>query len=102
MKQMKDTQPEKRKEFGQKLNELKNKVTELIENKRNEINTKTDATTESDITLPGKKYPQGSLHIVTHAIEEISKIFEKIGFIRMSYPEIEWEFFSFETSPRSM
>ena len=33
---------------------------------------------------------------MTYAIEEISNIFEKIGFIRMSYPEIEWEWFSFE------
>jgi phenylalanyl-tRNA synthetase alpha chain len=96
MKQMRDIEPEKRKEFGQKLNELKKEVTDLIESKRNEVNTKTEESTDFDITLPGKKYPQGSLHIVTHAIEEISKIFEKIGFIRMSYPEIEWEFFSFD------
>ncbi len=96
LKKMRDIKPEERKEFGQKLNEFKKEVTEAIQSKRKEINTKSEETQEFDITLPGKKYPQGSLHIVTHAIEEISKIFEKIGFIRMSYPEIEWEFFSFD------
>ncbi len=96
LKKMKDIKPEERKEFGQELNKLKGQISESIVTKRNEINTKSDESSEFDITLPGKKYPQGSLHIVTHAIEEISKIFEKIGFIRMSYPEIEWEFFSFD------
>lgn len=96
LKEMKVIKPEERKEYGQKLNVLKKEIAESIENKRKEINIKTEESTEFDITLPGKKYFQGSLHIVTHAIEEISKIFEKIGFIRMSYPEIEWEFFSFD------
>lgn len=49
------------------------------------------------MTLPGTTYPRGSLHMVTHAISEIASIFAKIGFIRMSYPEIEWEYYSFES-----
>ncbi len=28
-------------------------------------------------------------------MEEISRIFEKIGFVRVSYPEVEWEYYSF-------
>lgn len=55
-----------------------------------------DEETYLDVTLPGKAYPAGSLHMVTLAIEEISRIFEKLGFVRMSYPEVEWEYYSFE------
>lgn len=86
--------PEKRKEYGQGINELKLQITEEIERKRTEL----FATIHHhiDVTRPGTPYPQGSLHLVTYAVEEISRIFEKIGFIRMSYPEIEWEWFSFE------
>jgi len=49
-----------------------------------------------DATLPGKKPLKGSLHLMTYAIEEITAIFRKIGFIRVSYPEVEWEFFAFD------
>jgi len=82
--------------FGQNVNKLKATVKELIERRKKELLTKEEQTKFLDITLPGKKYPRGSLHPVTIAIEEINRIFEKIGFVRVSYPEVEWEYFSFE------
>ncbi len=50
-----------------------------------------------DETLPGKMPTLGHLHPVTHAIEEISSIFEKIGFVRVRYPEVDWDWYAFET-----
>lgn len=88
--------PEERKTYGQEVNALKTKITHLLEQKKSELLAKQDAQSTVDITLPATPYPKGSLHMVTYAIEEISRIFEKIGFIRMSYPEVEWEFFSFD------
>lgn len=38
----------------------------------------------------------GSLHLVTQAITEITKVFEGIGFERVRYPEVEWDYFAFE------
>jgi phenylalanyl-tRNA synthetase alpha chain len=49
-----------------------------------------------DVTNPGIKPPLGHLHLVTQAIEEISSIFEKIGFERVRYPEVEWDWYAFE------
>src|SRR3989344_1654764 len=49
-----------------------------------------------DITAPGKMPPLGHLHLVTQAIEEITNIFEKIGFSRVRYPEVEWDWYAFE------
>jgi len=46
----------------------------------------------------GKNFPKGSLHPITIAIEEINKIFQKIGFIKVTYPEVEWDFFAFESA----
>lgn len=48
-----------------------------------------------DFTMPAVKPPLGHLHIVTTAVEEITRIFEKIGFTRESYPEVEWDYYAF-------
>src|SRR3989338_10578643 len=85
-----------KKEFGKKLNILKTSIIQLIEVKKQELLKNEDNKGFIDITLPGKKYPKGSLHPVTTAIEEISAIFQKIGFIRMTYPEVEWEYYAFD------
>ncbi len=49
-----------------------------------------------DVTEPGIRPPEGHLHVVTHAINEITSIFEKIGFTRVRYPEVEWDWYAFE------
>lgn len=96
MQQLKKTPVENRGQFGQELNSFKNNVLLLFKEKKEELTNKIDQENKIDVTLPGQKKPKGSLHLVTYAIEEITQIFEKIGFIRMSYPEVEWEYFSFE------
>jgi len=49
-----------------------------------------------DVTEPGRRPPEGHLHLVTHAIREITSIFEKIGFTRVRYPEVDWDWYAFE------
>lgn len=97
LKQIKDINPEERKTFGQHLNEVKKNITEKILAKKTEVLNKQDQEQTIDVTLPGKQYAKGSVHLVTYAVEEITKIFNRIGFIRMSYPEVEYEFFSFDS-----
>lgn len=97
LQKIKDIAPEKRKEFGQQINALKKTVEEQLAGKKQELLVSQDSQDSLDVTLPGKQYPQGSLHMVTYAVEEISAIFSKIGFIRMTYPEVEWEYFSFDS-----
>ncbi|OGK15054.1 phenylalanine--tRNA ligase subunit alpha [Candidatus Roizmanbacteria bacterium RIFCSPHIGHO2_01_FULL_39_12c] len=88
---------EERKEFGKKVNDLKTSINQLIDAIRQELLKNAGPGEFIDVSLPGKKYPRGSLHLATYAIEEISKIFQKIGFIRMSYPEVEWEHYAFDS-----
>jgi len=85
-----------RKNYGSSLNKLKEKISQKMDAKKKELLRKKGRFSWIDISLPGRQYPHGSLHPMTYAIEEISQIFTKIGFRRVSYPEVEWEYFSFE------
>jgi phenylalanyl-tRNA synthetase alpha chain len=93
--EIKNLPKEKRREKGQKINEIKKEIETLIDRKKKELK-KIKKEEFFDETLPGKPYQKGSLHPLTYVIEEIVNIFQKIGFIRVSYPEVEWEYFSFE------
>ncbi len=87
----------KRKKTGIEINNLKNLFERELSNAENQVLKKQEKVQAVDVTLPGGKYPKGSFHPTSIAIEEISRIFEEIGFIRMSYPEVEWEYYSFDS-----
>jgi phenylalanyl-tRNA synthetase alpha chain len=97
MKQLPKIDPEKRKEVGILANEVKETIENAIKDKTHETKAlRTKAHIEKiDVTNPGIKPPLGHLHLITQAIEEITEIFERIGFTRVRYPEVEWDWFSF-------
>ncbi len=90
---IKEVPADQKKLFGQKLNQLKNKIEEKINDLENQRQTDQ---AKIDLTLPGKKRPVGHLHPISQAIEEISQIFEKIGFNRVRYPEVDFDYYVFE------
>jgi phenylalanyl-tRNA synthetase alpha chain len=94
IKEIKDLSPQDRKQAGRLINEVKNGVLEAISAQKNTF--KESAREWFDATIPGKKPKIGHLHLVTQAIEEISETFKKIGFVRVRYPEVEWDWFAFE------
>lgn len=51
----------------------------------------------TDVTMPGIRPPEGHLHIVTQAIMEVTRIFERIGFSRVRHPEVDWDYYAFES-----
>ncbi|MFZ2206879.1 MAG: phenylalanine--tRNA ligase subunit alpha [Microgenomates group bacterium] len=87
---------EEKKTAGKDINAFKVHVTEEIAKKKNELYLKEEQMTVVDITLPPQLDEPGSLHPITIAVNEITGIFNKIGFIRMSYPEVDWEHYAFE------
>ena len=89
---IKDVPVNQKKRFGQELNQLKQK----IENKISELENHQETQAKIDLTLPGKKQKIGHLHPISQAIEEISQIFEKIGFNRVRYPEVDFDYYVFE------
>lgn len=50
-----------------------------------------------DVTLPGAAPTTGHLHLTTQAIEEITNIFSRLGFVRARHPEVDWDYYAFES-----
>ncbi len=94
MKKLRDLPASERPQKGQELNELKKQLEELFRVTRPELSE-----TKSvffDATKPGKKPETGHLHLITQAINEITEVFEKIGFTRVRHPEIDSDYYAFE------
>lgn len=95
IKKLKDVDKDKRKQIGSTANEAKNALTKAINSRKNSL--KETARDWFDATIPGEKPKIGHLHLVTKAIEEISDVFGNLGFVRVRYPEVEWDWFAFES-----
>lgn len=88
---------ENRPAVGILANEVKKTIEEALERQEKLLSQKKKNALlkKIDITNPGIKPTLGHLHLVTQAIEEISDIFKKIGFSRVRYPEIDWDYYAF-------
>jgi phenylalanyl-tRNA synthetase alpha chain len=91
----------KRKEIGKKANIFKAEAERKIASARKKLTSASMGTIGDrerlDVTEPGIRPPDGHLHLVTHAIREITEIFERIGFVRVRYPEVDWDWYAFES-----
>lgn len=88
--------PEQKKEFGQKLNALKNAAQAKIEEMKATLNDIADAGKASfDLTKPGDRMDLGARHPISITREEIISIFKKFGYSVAEGPEIEddWHVF---------
>ncbi|MBI4250469.1 phenylalanine--tRNA ligase subunit alpha [Candidatus Uhrbacteria bacterium] len=85
--------------LGQLINTTKQELEQVFQTVKESFAARSTADLEPslDVTLPGVHSAQGHLHLVTRAIEEIEKIFLPLGFSRMSYREIEWDHYAFES-----
>lgn len=96
VKGIKDLPPSQKPQAGKIANSVKNTLEEKFILQR-QIITKHKLGESIDVTIPGVKPPVGHLHMVTQAIEEIERIFERIGFTRVRYPEVEWDWYAFSS-----
>lgn len=95
IKKIKDLSVNEKKQAGGLINEVKNTILDALATQKNTL--KESARDWFDLSIPGKKPKIGHLHLVTQAIQEISNTFEKIGFVRVRYPEVEWDWYAFES-----
>ena len=89
--------PDVKKEFGQKLNELKNKAQEKLDHLKEKLDrSETTSGPSGDTSLPGEPFPLGSRHPVSIVRNRILEIFSSLGFTVSDGPEIEddWHNFS--------
>ncbi len=88
---------EEKRAFGIEFNKLKTLIGKELDDKGKEFSSDSEEEL-SDLykSLPGKKPNIGHHHLITHAIREIIDIFKPLGFTRVRYPEIEWEYYAFD------
>lgn len=102
-KQLKDLSNEDKRIIGPLANSISNDLEERLGAKikniqREELNKKLQEE-KIDITLPGKCVSRGKVHPLTKTINEITEIFEKMGFSVMreeNSPEVETEYYNFD------
>ena len=92
--------PEERKEFGQKLNQVKAEIAQAIETKeaelrKAELEKKLNSET-IDISLPSKRIELGGQNPFYVVKDEITDIFLNMGFEVADGPEVETDLFNFE------
>ncbi len=97
---MKDISNEEKKDYGMKINELKNLFNEKYSEKQVEfedklINEKLEKEA-IDISLPAIKVLNGAPNILEKLIEEVEEVFMSMGYDVVDGPEIEEDKYNFE------
>jgi phenylalanyl-tRNA synthetase alpha chain len=100
LKGMRDVPESERREMGRLINEVKQFIEDLVDNRIEEIKgeKKRRILVEErvDITLPGRGIRIGGKHPVTQVMEEIIGIFGRMGFEVAEGPEVELDYYNFE------
>lgn len=91
----KTLQPELKKQVGQKLNELKNTLTDRYNSFKEKMDQESSTSTTLDLSLPSDPIAFGSRHPISLVRNEINEIFSRLGFTISDGPEIEddWHVF---------
>ncbi len=93
LKKLGSCSPEERKAMGAALNQIKEQITNALEEKKSaladsELNARLTAE-KLDITLPTYAEKRGKIHPITQVTEEITAIFADLGFTAEVGPDIE-------------
>ena len=97
---IKDIPNEEKREFGMKVNEVKNLFNDLYNKKYeeielNEVNQKLNSEA-IDVTLPSTKIPVGSAHPIERIIESLESLLMSMGYDVVEGPEVEKDLYNFE------
>ncbi len=95
--EIKNVAPELRKDFGQQVNELKQFAQQMYDGYKTKIEDSVVYTkSDIDVTKPVSIQGVGSMHPVSIVLNQVCEIFEKVGFVTVSGPDIEddWHVFS--------
>lgn len=98
---IKDYPPDQRGGVGKALNQAKGKLAKIFAETAERINSAESAAEASkassfDPTLPGARRPLGALHPVTRIQWEIEDVFQRLGFVIETGPEMETDYYNFE------
>ncbi|MGY8998389.1 MAG: phenylalanine--tRNA ligase subunit alpha [Rhodospirillales bacterium] len=99
MKGLGAMEPKERKAAGQELNIFKQKISDLLDTRKLEIeNTSLDARLAEekiDVTLPIRPEELGTIHPISQTTDELISIFGEMGFVVAEGPNIEEDWYNF-------
>ncbi|GAK38857.1 phenylalanine--tRNA ligase subunit alpha [Paenibacillus urinalis] len=91
---------EERPVIGQVANDVRGAIEAVIEEKQEAFQRaeteKRLAKETIDITLPGRRLPEGGLHPLTKVIQDLEDIFVGMGYQVAEGPEVETDYYNFE------
>jgi phenylalanyl-tRNA synthetase alpha chain len=98
--QLKEVPKEQKKEAGDALNKLRDRIESALKEKTERIAAEEAKRKESrdliDVTLPGRQPRFGHLHPITLVRREMEDIFREMGYSVDPGPEIESDWYNFE------
>ena len=95
---LKSAPPQAKKSIGQRFNELKKNVEELLDRASGAGPSDAALASEAiDITLPGTRRLIGAEHPITRTLNEIVSVFAALGYSVGVGPEVETDFYNFES-----
>ncbi len=81
---------------GQRVNAVKNRITEGFEAKKAQLASDVSQDRDfEDVTVPGDRPVVGNRHVLMKVIDELTELFGRMGFAVASGPEVEDEFHNF-------
>jgi len=81
--------------IGQRVNALKDRVTEAFEARKTALASSGGEAPAVDVTEPGLRPAIGGRHILMKVADELTELFGRMGFALASGPEVEDEFHNF-------
>ena len=97
MKGMGKLDDAQRREVGQAANEVKDKLTALMEQKREELMLKaSEISPDFDVTVPGIQPSGGALHPITQMCYDLNDAFRSMGFEIYEEEDITSELYAFD------
>ncbi len=97
MKEMPKLDKSERPEIGRIVNEIKNKLTGLVEQKREELVLKaSEIPADFDVTVPGTAPSGGGLHPITQMCYDLNDAFRSMGFEIYEEEDITSELYAFD------
>jgi len=100
VKALKNVSPAVRAQKGKQLNQLKEELDTMFKSRLAELEARAQGEGKKknafDVTRPATREPEGSLHPLTHLLDEAETIFGSMGFEVIEGPQIETEWYNFD------
>ncbi len=87
---------EERPQAGKQANAVKQELEAAFDQAIARLEAAAERTDRIDVSLPGRKSPQGRLHPISQMSREICAVFSRLGFDIAEGPEVESDYYNFE------